>query len=241
MGNDVAEIKTFAKPIWLYRYRSLGHDLPAAAASNKFDREMDALLTSRIFCGRFDSLNDPMEGIYEASAKAASQSNFKDVAQLIASEQLDIGIGSFSETWDNTIMWAHYSDHFYGICVCYGMTSLLKGMPDDHYFSRMAYGEKLPLLNLPSVKDPEGRARAILSRKHLSWQYEREWRLFAPRVGLASHGSKTVKSVYLGPRMSEDNQARVRAVLKPLGIPVHTTRADGYSLTKVIRRVTERK
>lgn len=237
----MAEIKTFAKPIWLYRYRSLGHDLPEPAASKKFDREMDALLNNQIFCGRFDSLNDPMEGVYEASAKATAQSNFRAIARLITSEKLGIGIGSFSETWDNTIMWAHYADHFYGICVCYGMTGLLGGMPDDHFFARMAYGDKLPLLNLPSAKDPEERTLAILSRKHLSWQYEREWRLFAPTVGLANHNANAIKSVYLGPRMSKEKQARVRAVLKPLGIPVHTTRADGYSLTKVIRRVTQRK
>lgn len=232
----MAEIRTFAKPIWLYRYRSLGQHLPESEANKKFDREIEAVLKNKVFCGRFDSLNDPMEGLYEASTRAASQSNFRDIARLIMSEQLGIGVGSFSETWDNTIMWAHYADQFCGICVCYGLTGLLKGMPDDHYFARMAYGDKLPLLNLPSAKDPEGRARAILSRKHLNWQYEREWRLFAPAVGLADYGEKVVKSVYLGPRMPNKLQARVRAALKPLSIPVHTTRTDAYTLTKVSSR-----
>jgi hypothetical protein len=51
----MAELKIYAKPSSLYRYRALGEDV---------EQELSALREGYIFCPAFSAMNDPMEGTY---------------------------------------------------------------------------------------------------------------------------------------------------------------------------------
>lgn len=230
----MAEIETYARPTWLYRYRSIGAGMlrDSAAGKKKFSEEIDAILNGYIYCAEFTKMNDPMEGVYKSSRKASEHSEYDRFVEQLRNEKLGLGIASFSETWDNQPMWAHYADNFRGICICYSMSSLLSGLAAENTFSRVAYGEKPYYLNLPSLKNDHDRARAVLSTKHLNWSYEREWRLFSPEKGEAHHGQSAVKSIYFGTRMPKQIQAKLRRKLKPLGIDMHRTKVDGYKVVK---------
>jgi hypothetical protein len=82
------------------------------------------------------------------------------------------------------------------------------------------------------MRDEGERARAILSTKNLKWSYEREWRLFAPRAGRAEHGPDAATTVYLGMRMSEEDQHLVRRRLRGTGIRVRRTLVNGYAVKR---------
>lgn len=230
----MATIETYARPTWLYRYRSIGAGLLKGTkdGAKKFDEEMDALINGYIFCAEFTKMNDPMEGVYKSSRKASEHPEYDAFVEQLRNEKLGLGIASFSETWNNQPMWAHYADGFHGICVCYAMSSLLNGLAQANTFSRVAYGDKPHYLNLRALEDDRARARAVLSTKHLNWSYEREWRLFSSRKGKAAHGPDAIKSIYLGTRIPEDIRDRISANLQPLHIEIHRTKINGYKVVK---------
>jgi hypothetical protein len=230
----MATIETFARPTWLYRYRSIGAGLldGTPAGQEKFRKEMDAILQGYIWCARYKDMNDPMEGLYKASAKVQDHAQYNDFVRSLRNEKLALGIASFSETWNNELMWAHYADSFQGICICYSMPALLTGMPEENSFARVAYGNKPHYLALNGMRNDFERSRAVLSTKHLSWAYEREWRLFSHAIGKAPHGLNAIKAIYLGARVNKKVRDTVREMVEPLGLRVHTTQADGYSIVK---------
>lgn len=229
----MAKIEIYAKPTWLYRYRSLrklGEDRESRADRDRLNRELSAIERGRIYCGTFDYMNDPMEGFYRPNAHLKDQASNRKLSDRVLSEKLGLGVASLSETWDNELMWAHYADGFRGICVAYKVSPLLGGLDDQFAFSRVSYGDKPHYLSLQSMRD-EDRARAILSTKSLKWAYEREWRLFAPQPGFAEHGPGVVATVYLGMRMDESDQEAITQRMHAAKIAVRRTSVDGYTLS----------
>jgi Protein of unknown function (DUF2971) len=229
----MAEIETYAKPIWLYRYRPLGLQAGEGFADDKkFRQEIAAIVDGYIHCSTYEEMNDPMEGFHRSSRKASKHKMYEAFVEQLRTEKLGLGIASLSETWNNELMWAHYADKFQGICICYSMSKLLASIAKGHAFSRIAYGNKPHYLNLPALKDDRERARAVLSTKHLSWAYEREWRIFAPEPGRISHGRGAIRSIFLGARIPAAAQNRIKKELSSLCIPIHATKVAGYTVVK---------
>jgi hypothetical protein len=95
-----AEIKSFVTPLRLYRYRSI-------ATENAFNRELEAIVTGYIHCADYKSLNDPMEGVFEASRLLLKSKSYDSIREAVAENKGQIGISSFSEVHDHELMWAH--------------------------------------------------------------------------------------------------------------------------------------
>lgn len=227
--------RTYARPIWLCRYRSLGLRTagPTLADNGKLRQEIDALLGEYIYCSTYKDMNDPMEGFYRSSQRAAFHPEYAAFVRQLRAEKLGPGIASFSETWDNELMWAHYADQFEGICICYSLTKLLDEIAESYTFSRVAYGNKPHYLNLPALQNDRERARAVLSTKHLSWAYEREWRMFVPAPGPVPHGRTAIRSIYLGACIPAAARKKIEKLLRPLAVPIHATAVDGYEVVKI--------
>lgn len=234
-AHGMAKIETYARPITIYRYRPLSRSKAhnPRADEKLIEQEFEPLEQKYIYCSTYRQLNDPMEGFFNASQRVQAREDYNDTVDLIRTQKLGLGIASFSETWDNELMWAHYGGAFAGICIGYSVTKLLDGLPEDHALARVAYGDRPYYLGLGALR-LEHRARAILSTKNLKWSYEREWRLFAPASGAAHHNSAAVTCVYLGPRMSKVDQERIRQRLQPLGIEVRLTTVKGYSISQAL-------
>lgn len=221
----MAEIRAYARPRQLYRYRSLTGDKP-----EKFRQELDAIVLGHVYCPSYKSMNDPMEGSHRESA-LLKDSVRRDRTVADVREKIDkYGIASFSETMDHEPMWAHYAKNFEGICIEYNVTRLLNNLDEENEFVRMTYSEKAPML-YRDRETSENRAKMILSCKSLRWTSEREWRLIRPTIGPAPYGSRTVvTSVYLGSKISTQHEETIRSELKPLKIPVRKMSVDTYSI-----------
>ncbi len=231
----MATIETFAKPIRLYRYRPLGSRQAAGGKIRAdpviIEREISSVEQGYIFCPSYPEMNDPMEGLYASTQKVRAISDYHRFVRDVSSEKLEIGIASFSETWNNELMWAHYADGFRGICVTYSLARLTRQLSDEHSLARIAYGDRPFTMNLDGRRQSE-RAKAILSTKSLMWRYEREWRLFAPLRGRAVHGPGGVTSVYLGARMAPADRRIIRERLEAAGVEVRETVVEGYSVER---------
>jgi hypothetical protein len=114
----MADIKIYAKPPSLFRYRPLGA---------KTAREIDALIKGYIYCPAFSDMNDPMEGLYRLSVRFESNPNSAKSQTRVKKALERMGIASMSEVYDHEPMWAHYADQFQGMCVQYNLSRLLRG------------------------------------------------------------------------------------------------------------------
>src|SRR5690242_6113194 len=120
----MATIETYARPTTIYRYRRI--DQPLSGRSNVtdeklLDRELRSLEQKYIHCSAYRKMNDPMEGFFNPSQRVQSREDYNEAVELIRTQKLGLGIASFSETWDNELMWAHYSGDFAGICIGYSV------------------------------------------------------------------------------------------------------------------------
>jgi hypothetical protein len=216
----MATIEVYAKPKLLYRYRSL---------KNR-DRELDAIENRNIFCPTFMEMNDPMEGIFDSIPRNLETHAYRAaIDNIIRQKKFDMGIASFSETWNNELMWAHYADKFHGICIAYSVPKLLLGLSPQHAFARIVYGEEPHQLEM--IQRDQRDARAILSTKASKWVYEREWRLFSPGRGASTCSIQAAVAVYLGARIVPAERAIIEQRLQAMGIPAIRTRVNGYSIS----------
>jgi hypothetical protein len=74
-------------------------------------------------------MNDPMEGLYEATARFQKDSIYRRAVIDILNAKLDIGICCFSDTYDSELMWTHYAGDHSGICIGYQPALLVEGYP----------------------------------------------------------------------------------------------------------------
>ena len=215
----MATVQVFALPNTLYRYRSLAN----------LDREMETLEQSYIYCGEYSKLNDPMEGFFELSGTLAKTPTSRSVRQAIADMTASVGISSFCEAHANELMWAHYADQFRGICIAYNFRRLLVELPDDVYFTRMHYTERIPVVGV-SRQEPDNLAKRVLSYKNYRWGYEREWRMFGPKGKVPYTTREAIRHVYLGYRATDAERTQVETRLGAANIPVKAMSLSGYSI-----------
>lgn len=217
----MAEIEIYAKPSSLYRYRKLGE----AAA-----QEIAALLGCYVYCPAYSELNDPMEGKHRLSARLQKNPNFHKGNSRVEEAFDALGVASFSEVHNHEPMWAHYADEFKGICIQYNMNKLLKGLGPGIGMTRMMYSEQEPVL-VDDSSNAVDRARKCLSSKTVRWSNEREWRIFSDCRGEASYEDcSTITRIYLGSRISEEDELSVLAAARELGVPVSKMDINAYAL-----------
>lgn len=217
----MAELKIYAKPSQLYRYRPLGL---------KADRELEALLKGYVYCPSFSDMNDPMEGLYRLSTRFQENPRSEKSRERVKAAFDHMGIASLSEVYDHEPMWAHYADQFKGMCVQYSTNRLLKGLASEVAITRMMYSEREPVL-LDDASKAIDRARLCLSSKTVRWANEREWRIFKEEKGEAQYGDvSAVTKIFLGSRVSAHDQGLVLATARRLNVPVAKMSIDAYSL-----------
>lgn len=152
----------------LYKYKAI-------TTLNELDRVIDILQNYRLYFPNYQQLNDPLEG----SGGNIMLSGWAGVSILIArDEELEpieiakqrYGILSLSETAISPQLWAHYTNNYQGVCLCFRTDGILRGAKKVKYeIDRgrvFAEGEK-------SIK---AAVKRNLLYKQKGWEYEQEWR-----------------------------------------------------------------
>ena len=218
----MAELKIYAKPSNLYRYRPLG---------SKAQRELQALTDGYIYCPAYSAMNDPMEGLHRLSSRLSENAGSEKSRLRVQAAMEKMGIASMSEVYDHEPMWAHYAEQFSGMCVQYSLNRLIKGLDRDIAITRMMYSEIEPVL-LHDSSTSIDRARLCLSSKTVRWASEREWRLFKIAQGEAGYGAeKAVTKIFLGSRVSAADEALAREAGIKINVPVVKMQINAYTIS----------
>lgn len=119
-----------------------------------------------------------------------------------------LGIICLSESYDNVLMWAHYSNKHTGICVEYDFTNV-----DEMLLSSLLpveYKKERPIVTNDLYKDKKKLSFNLLSSSYIKskdWKYEKEWRILLPLKYLdenLNYKSPKITKVFFGLNVEEE-------------------------------------
>lgn len=150
----------------------------------------DILNNQRLYCGPYDRMNDPFEGVFMESIKmdGIRFAVLTSPDDLMAPEDgLEARVCSPSSTGSSALLWSLYAQHLEGVCLeidCSG----IKPSPQE---------VKYPP-EIPTFADPKFAPSIIyaLSHKTEEWQFEREYRIIGVNQFVSIQGH--LRRVILG-------------------------------------------
>ncbi|MDD5281484.1 MAG: DUF2971 domain-containing protein [Candidatus Omnitrophica bacterium] len=148
---------------------------------------------------------------------------YKSVNELICSLLKEDRIFCVSETNDNLLMWAHYTDNHKGAviklkCIPEKDTALCVAKP-------VLYSTNMPLLKVEELfNSPQQISRKILDEilftKSLDWQHENEWRVILMKqqdgcdFDMRGIFEEELDTIYLGCRISESDKKDIAEIVR---------------------------
>ena len=222
-----------------YKFRSLRwNDCPCEqeVARNR----LRDLVSGKLYCADWLSLNDVAEGVYRFSTYDLPQQRIQEFRKKVFSfkKKLHVFCASAETTKRNPLsdplMWAHYADDHTGVAVelhlnvernrlykienhdvknLFSHSSIKRKV---NYCSSQEY--KLPVAEIANENVDEDDAwliacRALLQKTN-DWWHERELRILSLNKFYALNVLERVSRVVLGCRMNEDQERTVRSVLE---------------------------
>jgi hypothetical protein len=124
----------------------------------------------RLKLSRFYESNDPFElNLINSRDKGRR----KYVRMIADHHNRNTGMICFGKTWENPVMWAHYAEKHYGVCLGFAV--------EQTVLSQVVYTDGKIDVDLGPHLPSGGLSRELLQKviltKSTAWEYEREWRV----------------------------------------------------------------
>lgn len=113
------------------------------------------------------------------------------------------GVACFSETPDDSLLWAHYGGQHRGLCLEFDTSS-----PELGRLHKVRYTDRVPVLNVVDELLGDGSFyMQMLLTKAACWAYEREWRAIHVEADKEyCYGVEALTGVYFGARLTENER-----------------------------------
>jgi Protein of unknown function (DUF2971) len=132
---------------------------------------MKSLWEKRLKIAQYADLNDPFELLPFRQTDKEAREHIKVVVRVLSEGH---GVLCFSESWQSTLMWAHYGDKHKGMCLGFEIE-------DGPHLTKINYvSTRLPSqidFSKPLGGVDEAMLTKCLNIKHSGWKYEKEHRL----------------------------------------------------------------
>ena len=213
-------------------------------------RLLEQLVHSRMYFPHRAQLNDPFDcnvDILRAVDHAIAQGTCKNPKLLVQfkndeavthrfSENVaKLGIGSFSLTENETLLWSHYANDHRGVVLRYDFP---QGFLDDEDnilgVSAVSYepnsisgwlSENAHLFEENHQEFIIGLLKKVLMSKAPAWKYEQEARIVRPEVGLFDFPRETLTHIIFGLQTSGQDEELIRNLVEKYYTSVRFGRA----------------
>jgi len=175
----------------LYKFKSL----------DNFQYVADILCNNRFHAAVFNDLNDPMEGLFEFDPRT-----HQDYVSRIVNAKRKQKICSFSQSYSNLLLWAHYASGFQGICIEIDIPDITKLKPVEVNYSPFSV-----YVGPDKERDIRKLTRDILRCKNDAWRYEEEVRILTSEDYIDS--GFTISAIYFGLRTSDVMKQAVSSIV----------------------------
>lgn len=152
----------------------------------------------------------------------------QEVKRIVLENQDTTGFLCLSRKNDNLLLWAHYTNQHEGCCV---KLDLLNDVDLFYRIRAVVYDDNY--LSYNYLRNHKG-AFDTICHKSKAWEYEEEYRILSfNQIGAKPIKPGTVKEIYLGCRIKDDDKRRVidvvsRTVKQP-GIILYQATTDDKS------------
>lgn len=131
------------------------------------------------------------------------------------------GIISFSQIYDNILMWSHYADFHKGFCLGYN-TKILKEELGDTNGGKITYTDNYPSIN-PLYEVDLLSSWLQTNIKATCWSYEKEFRITKifknqDSIRTTNVSNNAISELYLGAKISTDDRTNILEKAKEKGI-----------------------
>jgi len=131
----------------------------------------------------------------------------EDIKQGIKEREDNIGVTCFSKSFNNILMWSHYSDNHTGICIGFKFNF----STEDFFIYPVNYLHEFPNTDYFTV--PENALLDWVLTKSTNWQYEQEIRAVSfNRSGIHSIESNVITEVYLGSKINPRDKEIIKSL-----------------------------
>ena len=197
--NDNLLSKTADK---LYKYYSLNLN------------NIDSLFRNYFYLANPGDFNDPFDCNVNLVEDVTNLEQLKTVKR---NNYKNVGVTSFSETIDNHLMWAHYTDNYNGFVLEFEGNGINVKMPRETFekqtLTRVIYPEKPVKIK----KDYPFALHYVLTTKFKQWAYEKEWRIITElikNVRTIEYYPEIVKAIYIGHKIPDNNKNIYELILE---------------------------
>ncbi|MEI0524603.1 DUF2971 domain-containing protein [Brachyspira murdochii] len=204
----------------LYKYKQIDINL-LKLISNNNDKVNNIRLSD------FNYFNDPADPLIKLNKKA-----FKIIEEYIN----NIRICSLSSTYDNFLMWSHYSNEHKGICIAYDVSNINKY--HNTIFKKVRYTSNIIFGDYEHVLDNyslilESRFISLFYLKHKNWKYENEYRIIS--YNTEEYIYLPIKAIYFGMDASDEDIKLIKSLVKDDTIKFYKMKSDKNNLFNLIR------
>ena len=199
----------------LYKYRSL----------ENIEFVFDILLSQRLHCAPFETLNDPLEGIFMWVKRSAlmpfgntTPKSIKDMPVFGSTR-----ICSLAATMGDVRLWSYYAQGHTGVAIEVDLDD------SDSQLHEVEYVRELKAFKLAAFGGPS--AEEILRLKTHHWQHEIEYRIICDDEYVSI--TDRITGVYFGLRTADVMR---KAIINnvPNTIPVFSTKLDERNIKVIV-------
>lgn len=174
----------------------------------------DVLVNQRLYCSKFDELNDPMEWAF------TSENENREIEKLLHETKKDSWrICCLSRSEQYGLMWSMYADSHRGVCIEVEV-DIDNPTEDDEileYKDGWFYGKIAYIPNMTKLHDVNRHdVTRVLWNKSKQWEHEQEFR-FIHRLNVGQTKvffPVKINKVYLGNRMDSDTVCYIEKICK---------------------------
>lgn len=204
----------------LYKFRSL----------DNLEFVLDILLNERLYCSTYESLDDPLEGLFYTIINPLGTSmkllQYKCIDDL-PTYNSDLRICSLSSSFRDIRMWSHYASGHTGVAIEIDFENHLSDATEVNYkLGLQKHGTTLLAGSTPTE---------VLSYKTKHWDYEDEYRIIRKDDYYPITGR--ISAVYFGVRTTDFHKELLKKS-SPRCIKFVDTRLDRKNI--VVRPVKEK-
>ena len=173
---------------------------------------LDTLFRRYFYLAKPGTFNDP----FDCNINLLKNIKGSEIMQTVQRNNIkNVGICCLSETLDNHLMWAHYTNNYEGFAIEFNDIKVDINKSDFKQFAiaPVIYPSKPPRVesNMPYS------LQYFLTTKLRHWEYEKEWRIIADlnadnREMKIVH--ETVTGIYIGHKIPDDNPGLYKMILE---------------------------
>ena len=178
-----------------------------------FERDLETLVSNKIYVPNITELNDPMEGF-------VNDKHLIEVLEIIKPLSTDLldkyyslkeklncsGIYSLTTDVNNELLWSYYGGGHSGFAIEYDVDKLKFCFNHNSFFKifdfEVDYVTRVPELDL-LLLDNDKFIKKYVGNKSKSWEHEKELRLIFESSGFYEIDYRCVTAIYFGLRMSD--------------------------------------